>query len=128
MLPDDTHEFVKFPLKRCFVKINALQLAHEFSDVLMGEAAVSHELRPVLAGHRLIRRVEDVFFQLRVQIKLGKDLRSKQMLGAKAISRKEITVLESACSDEPLGMCSPSAFERSYHVHARLDACLPTVA
>ena len=46
----------------------------------------------------------------------------------KAISGKDITVLESACSDEPLGMCSPSAFERSYHVHARLDACLPTVA
>jgi hypothetical protein len=71
-----------------------LELAHEFSDVLMGEAAVSHELRPVLAGHRLIRRVEDVFFQLRVQIKLGKDLRSKQMLGAKMpgalISSKEI--------------------------------------
>src|SRR5262244_2080386 len=27
-----------------------------------------------------------------------------------------------------LGMCSPSPFERSYHVHARLDACIPTVA
>src|SRR5437870_12172347 len=25
-------------------------------------------------------------------------------------------------------MCSPSLFERSYHVHARLDACIPTVA
>src|SRR4030095_3774318 len=46
----------------------------------------------------------------------------------KAISGKEITVLESACSDEPLGLCSPSPFERSYHVPARLDACLPTVA
>jgi hypothetical protein len=68
LLPDDAHEFVKFPLKLCFVKINALQLAHEFSDVLMGEAAVSHELRPILAGHLVIRRVEDVLFQLRVQI------------------------------------------------------------
>ena len=49
----------------------------------MGEAAVSHELRPMLAGHRFIRRVEDVFFQLRVQLKLGQDLLRNQMLGAK---------------------------------------------
>ena len=50
------------------------------------------------------------------------------LYGFKAISGKEIPVLESACSDEPLGMCNPSPFERSYHVHARRDACLPTVA
>ena len=60
----------------------------------MGEAAVSHELCPLLAGHRFIRRVEDVLFQLRVQIKLGKDLLRNQMLGAKIpgafISSKEI--------------------------------------
>jgi transposase-like protein len=55
-----------------------------------------------------------------------RDLKAGEI--TKAISGKEITVLESACSDEPLGMCSPSPFERSYHVHARLDACLPTVA
>src|SRR5262245_14190378 len=94
MLPDDAHEVVKFLLKRCFVTINALQLAHEFSDVLMGEAAVSHELRPILAGHGFIRRVEDVLFQLCVQIKLGTDLRSNPMLGAQIpgahISSKEI--------------------------------------
>src|SRR6059058_4878048 len=83
MLPDHAHEFVKFHLKRCFVTINALQLAHEFSDVLMGEAAVSHELRPMLAGHGFIRRIEDALFQLRVQIKLGKDLLSNQILGTK---------------------------------------------
>ena len=83
MLPDNAHEFVKFHLKRCFVKINALQLDHEFSDVLMFQAAVSNELRPMLAGHCFIRRVEEVLFQLRVQIKLGKDLLRNQMLGAK---------------------------------------------
>jgi hypothetical protein len=60
----------------------------------MGEAAVSHELRPILAGPLVIRRVEDVLFELRVQIKLGKDLRSNQMLGAKAISGKDLTMLE----------------------------------
>jgi hypothetical protein len=85
---------VKFHLKLCFVQINALQLPHEFFDVLMGEAAISHELRPLLAGHGFIRRVEDVLFQLRVQLQLGKDLRSNQMLGAKIpgalISGKEI--------------------------------------
>jgi hypothetical protein len=85
---------VKFPLKLCFVEIKALQLDHELSDVLVGEATVSHELCPILAGHRFIRRVEDVLFQLRVQIKLGKDLLRKQMLGAKMpgalISSKEI--------------------------------------
>jgi hypothetical protein len=37
----------------------------------------------VLAGHRFIRWVEDVLFQLRVQLKLGKDLFRNQMLGAK---------------------------------------------
>jgi hypothetical protein len=37
----------------------------------------------MLAGHGFIRRVEDVLFQLRVQIKLGKDLLRNQMLGAK---------------------------------------------
>src|SRR6266566_5871988 len=58
MHPDDAHEFVKFHLKLYFVKINALQLDHEFSDVLMGEAAVSNELRPMLAGPCFIRRVE----------------------------------------------------------------------
>jgi hypothetical protein len=73
----------KFHLKRCFVKINALQLAHEFSDVRMFQAAVSHELCPIFAGHGFIRRVEDVLFQLRVQRKLGKDLLSNQMLGGK---------------------------------------------
>src|SRR5205807_10364728 len=34
-------------------------------------------------GHGFIRRVEDVLFQLRVQLKLGKDLLRNQMLGAK---------------------------------------------
>src|SRR4029453_4758924 len=67
---------------------------HEFSDVLMGAAAVSHERRPVLAGHLVIRWVEDVFFQLRVQSKGGKDLLRNEMLGAKIpgalISGKEI--------------------------------------
>jgi len=55
----------------------------QFSDVLMGEAAVNYELRPILAGPLVIRRVEDVLFQLRVQIKLSKDLLRNQMLGAK---------------------------------------------
>src|SRR3989440_10732179 len=94
MLPDETHEVVKLHLKRCFVTINALQLAHECSDVRMGEAAVSHELRPMLAGHGFIRRVEDVLFELRVQLQLGKDLRRKQLFGTKIpgalISSKEI--------------------------------------
>ena len=49
----------------------------------MGEAAVSNELPPLLAGHGFIRRIEDVLFQLRVQLQLGKDLLRKQMLGAK---------------------------------------------
>jgi hypothetical protein len=49
----------------------------------MGEAAVSNELRPILASHLVIRRIEDVLFQLRVQLQLGKDLLRKQMLGAK---------------------------------------------
>jgi hypothetical protein len=60
----------------------------------MGEAAVSNELCSICAGHRFIRRVEDVLFQLRVQIKLGKDLLRNQMLGAKIpgalISSKKI--------------------------------------
>jgi hypothetical protein len=60
----------------------------------MGEAAVSHELRPMLAGHLFIGRVEDVLFQVRVQLKLGKDLLRNQLLGAKIpgalISGKEI--------------------------------------
>src|SRR5437763_1035586 len=60
----------------------------------MGEAAVSHELRPMLAGHGFIRRVEDVLFEVRVQLQLGKDLRRKQLFGTKIsgalISGKEI--------------------------------------
>jgi hypothetical protein len=94
MLPDDAHEVVKFHLKRCFVTLKALQLAHEFSDMRMGEAAVSYELCPILASHGCIRRVEDLLFQLRVQLQLGKDLFCKQMLSAKIpgalISGKEI--------------------------------------
>ena len=62
--------------------------------MLMGEAAVSNELPPLLAGHCFIRRIEDVLFQLRVQLQLGKDLLRKQRLGAKIpgalISGKEI--------------------------------------
>jgi hypothetical protein len=60
----------------------------------MGEAAVSNELPPLLAGHCFIRRIEDVLFQLRVQLQLGKDLLRKQMLGTKIpgalIAGKEI--------------------------------------
>jgi hypothetical protein len=77
-----------------FGRNNTTEKSDEFADVLMGEAAVSHERRPVLAGHLVIRWVEDVFFQLRVQSKLGKDLLRNEMLGAKIpgalISGKEI--------------------------------------
>ena len=95
---------------------------------LTGSQNEPHRRR--LAAHFVQRRRADIrhFMHTDTPFPAREEREETYALSPEAISGKDITVLESACSDEPLGMCSPSPFERSYHVHARLDACLPTVA
>ena len=50
--------------------------------MLMGKAAIRHELRAMLAGHGFVRWVEDVFFQLRMSFKRRKDLLGNHLRGA----------------------------------------------
>jgi hypothetical protein len=82
MLLHRAPQFLPCRLACLLVQVRALQLDPACLALLMCQAAVRHELRAMLAGHRFVGGIEAVFCAWRMHLQRRQDLLSTYRLGA----------------------------------------------